>query len=164
MPVSPREHAEIERKLWGKIPPSGMSVYGHGYAGFWLRVIASIIDAIIIAIVLITIMSITGKSVHMQGYGWAFNGNEGAVRVVFNWLYFTLLESSGWRATVGKRLMGLEVIDLEGNRIGFGRANARYWSKILSTIILFIGFFMVAFTEKKQGLHDMIAKTLVIKR
>lgn len=60
-------------------------------------------------------------------------------------------------------MVGLKVTDENGARIGFGKANGRYWSKILSALILFIGFVMVAFTEKKQGLHDKIAGTLVVK-
>ena len=60
-------------------------------------------------------------------------------------------------------MFGLIVIDLDGNKIGFGKANGRYWSKILSAIILCIGFIMVAFTQRKQGLHDVFAGTFVIK-
>ena len=59
--------------------------------------------------------------------------------------------------------MALKVTDLSGDRIGFGKANARYWSKILSTLILYIGYIMVGCTERKQGLHDIIARALVIK-
>jgi hypothetical protein len=56
------------------------------------------------------------------------------------------------------------VTDLDGNRIGFGRATGRYFAKILSALILLIGFIMAAFTQKKQGLHDIIAGTLVVKK
>lgn len=80
-----------------------------------------------------------------------------------NWLYFTISESSAWQATLGKKLLGLRVTDAEGNRINFGKANARYWSKLLSGLILDIGFIMIAFTKKKQGLHDKIAGTFVVK-
>ena len=54
-------------------------------------------------------------------------------------------------------------MDENGERISFGRANGRYWSKILSAFILCIGFLMAGFTKKKQGLHDIIAGTLVVK-
>jgi uncharacterized RDD family membrane protein YckC len=59
--------------------------------------------------------------------------------------------------------LGIIVTDLEGRRIGFGRATGRYFAKILSALILGIGFLMVAFTQRKQGLHDMIAGTLVVR-
>jgi uncharacterized RDD family membrane protein YckC len=51
---------------------------------------------------------------------------------VLEWLYFAALESSAWQATVGKRTLGLQVTDLEGRRIGFGRATGRFFAKILS--------------------------------
>ena len=83
--------------------------------------------------------------------------------LVLNWLYFAILESSRWQGTVGKQALKLIVTDEHGERIGFGRATGRYFAKILSAIILCIGFIMVAFTDKKRGLHDIIAGTLVIK-
>ena len=60
-------------------------------------------------------------------------------------------------------MLGLRVTDLNGNRIGFGKATGRYFGKILSGMICFIGFIMVAFTEQQQGLHDMLAGTLVVR-
>ena len=84
--------------------------------------------------------------------------------ILIQWLYFTVSESSSWQATLGKKMFGLKVTDMAGNKIGFGKANARYWSKIISAIILLVGFLMVAFTKQKQGLHDIIAGTLVIKK
>lgn len=57
----------------------------------------------------------------------------------------------------------MAVVDLHGGRISFLRAPARYFAKILSTLILFIGYIMVAFTVRRQGLHDLIASTLVMK-
>lgn len=85
-----------------------------------------------------------------------------ALGIMVHWLYFTVSESSGWQATFGKRVVGIRVVDEEGRRIGFGRANARYWSKICSYSIFFGGYIMAGFTNKKQGLHDMIAGTLVV--
>jgi uncharacterized RDD family membrane protein YckC len=74
------------------------------------------------------------------------------------------MESSARQATLGKMALGIVVTDLDGNRIGFGRATGRYFAKILSALILLIGFIMAAFTQKKQGLHDIIAGTLVVKK
>jgi uncharacterized RDD family membrane protein YckC len=88
---------------------------------------------------------------------------DGAV-LVGGWLYFTLLEASPWQATVGKVALGIRVTDLAGARIGWGRANARYFGKILSSLILGIGYLMAAFTERKQALHDMVAATLVVRK
>lgn len=80
-----------------------------------------------------------------------------------HWLYCTISESSPWQATLGKKMLALQVTDQRGRRLRFGQANARYWSKLASLLILGVGFLMVAFTEKKQGLHDKIARTLVLK-
>jgi len=61
-------------------------------------------------------------------------------------------------------LLGIQVVDLEGRQISFGRASGRHFAKILSTIILMIGFLMALFTQRKQALHDIIAGCLVVKR
>ena len=75
--------------------------------------------------------------------------------------YFAGLESSTRQATLGKMLFKLKVGDVNGNQISFGNALGRYFAKILSAIILGIGFMMVGWDEKKQGLHDKLAGTYV---
>ena len=82
--------------------------------------------------------------------------------LVLAWLYYTLFESSVKQATLGKLALGIAVKDIDGKRISFGRANARYWCKLLSCAILFIGYIMAGFSKKKQALHDILADTLVI--
>ena len=72
------------------------------------------------------------------------------------------MESSSKQGTVGKMILNLRVVDMLGNRISFGRATGRFFGKILSGLILNIGYIMAAFTEKKQALHDMLAGCLVI--
>jgi hypothetical protein len=83
--------------------------------------------------------------------------------ITLNWLYFTISESTARQATIGKRAIGIVVTDLAGHRISFGRANGRYWGKIISAIILLFGFLMAGFTERKQALHDIMASTLVVE-
>lgn len=83
--------------------------------------------------------------------------------MVLNWLYFTVLESSRKQSTFGKKSSRIMVTNLRGDRISFIRANIRYWSKILSTLIVF-GFLMAGMTDKQQALHDLIARCLVIKK
>lgn len=80
------------------------------------------------------------------------------------WLYCTLMESSSKQATLGKMALGIIVTDMNGERISWRKANARYWSHVVSNLTLMIGYVMAAFTEKRQALHDMIAGTLVVKR
>ncbi len=79
-------------------------------------------------------------------------------------LYFVLFECSRFRATPGKMLCGLIVVDLHGNRISFWRAVARNLAKLLSVMTLDIGFMMAGWTERKQALHDMLAGCLVLKK
>ena len=142
------------------------------YAGFWFRVIAAIVDSIIVQIAVIIIVfplgfalgaSMAGTST-MAEIEAAGQGLGYVIGILVQWLYFTVSESSTWQATLGKKMFGIRVTDMEGNKISFGKANGRYWSKIISAIILFIGFIMVAFTKKKQGLHDIIAGTLVMRK
>ena len=84
--------------------------------------------------------------------------------VAGSWLYEALMLSSPYQATLGKMIFGMKVTDLYGNRISFARATGRHFAKYISgPFTLLIGFFMVGFTERKQGLHDIIAGTLVRK-
>jgi uncharacterized RDD family membrane protein YckC len=100
----------------------------------------------------------------LSGIGGTVAGLLGwAISLVGQWLYFSLQESSDRQATLGKRVMGIKVVDLEGRRITFGRATGRHFAKLLSGLICDIGFIMAGFTERKQALHDMIASTLVVR-
>jgi uncharacterized RDD family membrane protein YckC len=83
---------------------------------------------------------------------------------MMSWIYYALLESSVWQATIGKKLLGLRVTDLAGNRISFARASGRFFGKILSGMILGIGFLMAGFTQRKQALHDILAGCLVLRQ
>lgn len=78
------------------------------------------------------------------------------------WIYFAVLESSSWQATLGKRALGIIVTDERGERLTFGRATGRYWAKWLSYLTFLVGFAMAGFTRKKQALHDVLANTLVV--
>lgn len=84
--------------------------------------------------------------------------------LIAGWLYYALMESSTNQGTLGKMALGIKVTDLKGNRISFGKATGRYFGKIVSGMILYIGFIMAGFTEKKQALHDMMAGCLVVNK
>jgi len=141
------------------------------YAGFWWRVLASLIDGILsqivsflVALPMGFILGVAMAAVADSDAIEAVGGLLGAlVGMLVQWLWYTLPESSSWQGSLGKKLLGIKVTDEQGRRIGFGRANARYWGKIVSTITLGIGFLMVAFTRRKQGLHDIIAGTLLVR-
>jgi len=142
------------------------------YAGFWRRFVAALIDGIILQVALSMVMSVFGMGASFANFAdpaFAEAAGVGAVLSVIGfsfvgqWLYYALMESSGLQATVGKLAMGVIVTDEHGNRVSFLRATGRYFAKILSSIILMIGYIMAAFTERKQALHDMLASTLVYK-
>src|SRR5262249_53405031 len=80
------------------------------------------------------------------------------------WLYEAFMLSSDWQATIGKRAMSIAVTGTDGGRISFARAPGRHFAKYISACALGIGFIMVAFTARKQALHDLIAETLVVNR
>jgi uncharacterized RDD family membrane protein YckC len=157
--------------------PAGTRVY----AGFWLRVVACLIDSVLLGGVLGAIFV---PSFLLGGFGAAFKAMarnrqpDPAAIVAFassialfvgasvlaGWLYYAYFESSEWQGTVGKKVMNLVVTDLEGNRVTFGRASGRYFARFITKLIPFgIGFVLAGITEKKQALHDIIASCLVLR-
>jgi len=140
----------------------------HSYGGFWIRVLAYIIDAMILQFAS-TVLAMVGVGVVIAAAGAGDTATGAAVVLIYglilplNWLYFAIMESSVWQATLGKQALKLVVTDESGERIGFGRASGRYFAKILSSIIFLVGFFMVGWTQRRQGLHDLIAGTLVYR-
>jgi uncharacterized RDD family membrane protein YckC len=139
------------------------------YAGFWMRFAAAIIDVIVMFIPGCIVGGIVGGIAGASGVRpntpeWAgVSLVINLLSVVMNWLYFALMESSAKQATLGKMALSIKVIDVNGQRIGFGKATGRYFGKIISGIILAIGYMMAGWTERKQALHDMMASTLVVK-
>ena len=163
--------------------PMPASYAGVGYAGFWLRFVAHLIDSVVsvfaFIILLIPLFVVTGvggalsrigsgedigdDAAALLGFGFIF-GFVGIILIV-SWLYYALSESSTWQATPGKKLLNLKVTDMDGQRLSFGRASGRFFGKMITGMIpLAIGYIMAGFTEKKQALHDMIAGCLVLRK
>ncbi|UII28369.1 RDD family protein [Fulvivirga maritima] len=156
------------------------------YAGFWLRFVAILIDGIIIWVVMsfiITpILGVLGVGYFeaMQNTDPANYSDEemfGMIATIWSGmmasiflsqalyiLYFSLMESSSTQGTLGKMALGIIVTDDKGEKLTFGKALVRNLCKILSAIIMYIGYIIAAFTDKKQALHDIIANTLVIRK
>jgi len=131
------------------------------YAGFWLRFAAYLIDSIVLFVIQLVL---AGAVILMDPSDLRAFLNIAPVGWALTWAYFAILESSPLQGTVGKHALGLYVTDAYGDPIGLGRASARYWLKLLSTLLLMAGWIMAAFTPRKQALHDVMARTLVLRR
>ena len=144
------------------LPVSGQRTLN--YAGFWIRVAAYIIDYIVISIVSWTIMAIFGLSAMMM------NPNDFNVMLfvaiygimIAIWIvYYVAMETSSTQGTLGKMAVGIKVGKENGERISVLNAIGRFFSKIISGMILCIGYMMAGWDPKKQSLHDKIANTYV---
>jgi uncharacterized RDD family membrane protein YckC len=162
--------------------PAGVAAESTKYAGFWLRLVAALLDNIILMVPTAPLAILMFASM-LPGLALA-RGNPafiiaaflprlilfGILMLAVRWLYWALMESSSWQATLGKKAMGLYVTDLEGNRVSFGKASGRFWAgRGLSVVPLGNVYYVVdciccGFTEKKQAVHDMIAGCLVMRK
>lgn len=139
------------------------------YAGFWLRLVAALVDMLAMFIPFCFVAFVATVIVKLVS---ATNGYDPAtviltvlppVAILATWLYFAVLESSSWQATLGKKLLGLYVTDIKGQRLSLSRATGRTFAKFLSSMSAGIGYLLCGFTEKKQALHDMVAGCLVLR-
>ncbi len=157
------------------------------FAGFWRRVGACIIDSIILSVVSYILSYVIGLllrgSINQTQLTQAMMTQDPQVMLsaiagpmmdmliftslgsfILYWFYFAGFESSKLQATPGKSLLGIIVTDMDGDPVSFGTATGRCLGKYISALILYIGFLMVAWTKQKQGLHDKIAGTLVLRK
>jgi len=125
-------------------------------AGFWIRVVAFIIDSIIVGVVNAIVAAILNQST---------TGRTG-IQTLLGIIYFTYFwsASSPWPGqTVGDKLLNLRVIRTDGSDLSIVQAFVRYVGLFISFIVIFIGVIWVAFDPNKQGWHDKIASTYVVK-
>lgn len=171
----------------GALPPQPVrpaAMTGVLYAGFWLRVVAAIIDNLILGVPMTFLflllfagtfpMLMRGAQGNPMGTMMVFLprfATLGVIWLIGRWLYWSLMEASEWQATLGKKALGLYVTDLEGKRTTFGRTSARFWAGRGISIVPYLGglyylidCIVVAFTEQKQAIHDSIANCLVLRK
>jgi uncharacterized RDD family membrane protein YckC len=157
--------------------PAYAAVSTSRYGGFWMRLLAHLLDHLILSAVAAPLFFVLVLPAGLRVVHEAERNQDPSPELLFaifsavfvyvalafvaQWLYDALSTSSSWQGTLGKRILRLKVVDERGNRIGFGRATGRFFAKILSSMFFCIGFIMVGLTERKRGLHDMIAGTLV---
>jgi uncharacterized RDD family membrane protein YckC len=151
----------VQRLREGVTVPVGQLVY----AGFWVRCWATIVDTILIEIVILPIM--------VWVYGWKYyTGGDvgffaGWVDVLVGWIFPVIAIVGFWsykQATPGKMLFGLKIIDARtGERPRIGQFIVRYLMYIPSVLLLGVGLISVALDKRKQGWHDKVARTVVIR-
>jgi uncharacterized RDD family membrane protein YckC len=129
------------------------------YAGFGARFGAFLLDYFVVGIPIVGALHVI-DALGLPMREWL----RQALFVTFAWLYYALLESSPWQGTLGKHAAGLIVTDVHGQPVSFGRATARLFAKALSFCTFYIGFLMISWTRRSQGLHDLIAGTLVLRK
>jgi uncharacterized RDD family membrane protein YckC len=150
------------------------------YAGFWKRFVAALIDGILLGIVnfiiLLPFLGLLGLGAvepphdtfgHEEVFLIAALGVylfSMVAMTIVGWLYYALMESSNYQATLGKMALSIKVTDMGGNKVSFGKATGRYFGKIVSTFIFYVGFIMAGFTQQKQALHDIMAGCLVVNK
>jgi uncharacterized RDD family membrane protein YckC len=139
------------------------------YAGFWRRFAAYLIDSMVITFALTNFASLLSRQLvvsitNAQTLNTYLATAIVVMSLLLTWAYYSGMESSPLQATIGKLVVGIYVTDLQGQRISFGRATGRWFGKIISGAILLIGYLMAGFTEKKQALHDMMARCLVLMK
>lgn len=149
------------------IPPQKKSIISryhatsNNYAGFWKRFFAFTLDIVIMTTVTIILAIFLDKN------GMRGSELENTIYIIGGigqWFYFAFMESSSCQGTLGKMALKIKVTDLQGKQINFWKATGRHFGRIISTVILLVGYIMIAFTEKKQSLHDKMASCLVVNK
>ena len=135
----------------------------NNYAGFWIRVVASIIDTILLLLVIIPILTTIYGAEYLQGEIYYF----GIWDALFNYVFPAIVILLFWSyksATPGKMVLKLKIVDAEtGGKPSTKQLIIRYLGYYVSSIPLGLGIFWIAFDKRKQGWHDKMAGTLVVK-
>lgn len=131
------------------------------YAGFWKRAIAYFLDMIVVYIIFIGIVFMSSSQISQP--------DSFSLLIILSfyliwWLYYALQEGSSAQATLGKRALGIKVTDISGRPLSFSHAAGRQLAGAISSITFLIGYLLAGFTGKKQALHDMIAKCVVVNK
>lgn len=152
------------------------------YAGFWLRFVAYLIDAVLLSLfefmLILILVAVFGLGEVVRNLpenpdiSSIFTATVILAIIAFAvstfgviWLYYACMESSRYQGTLGKMGLGLLVTDLQARPVSFRRASGRFFAKIITGLVpLCIGYIMAGFTAKKQALHDVIASCLVLRK
>src|SRR3954471_13184285 len=134
------------------------------YAGFWMRLGAYLIDVVILLVITIPLsLAVYGSAYFRPDKGIL----AGPADAFISWglpLLFTILFWRFKSATPGKMALSLKIVDAETLQpISWGKSIGRYLGYFVSALVIFLGFFWIGWDARKQGWHDKIAGTLVIR-
>jgi len=149
---------------WPPPPPASAGpAPGWRYGGFWRRLVAYIVDAIIVGIVLGVLLSPLTRTVVVTDGGVTVNYGASGLQTLLSAVYFIALWTLRGQ-TIGMMLLGLRVVrQSDGGPIDFVTALIRYVMLIVGFAVILLGVIWVAFDGRKRGWHDMVAKTYVIR-
>lgn len=139
--------------------PSDTLVYG----GFWRRLCASLIDSILVLLITAPLLyAIYGDSLYTEQ-----DMLRGPADFLLSYVFPAVASITFWiykSATPGKMALGLKIIDADsGEKCSKGQLIGRYLGYYVSILIVGLGFIWVAFDRRKQGWHDKLAGTLVVR-
>jgi uncharacterized RDD family membrane protein YckC len=143
------------QKLREGVAPAGEMTF----AGFWIRVGAKIIDGVIITVVGFVLVFLVNFLIRHVIAATILQNTIYIALSIFYSIYFL----GKYSATPGKMACGLKVVRPDGEKISYARACGRFFAEFLSSIILYIGYILVAFDEERRALHDRICDTRVIR-
>ncbi len=133
------------------------------YVGFWLRVWASIIDTLLVLVIVAPLVT----WIYGPAYWLSDSFIQGPADFVINWVFPAIAVVIFWiyrQATPGKMAIGAKIVDAKtGGKPSTGQLIGRYFAYYLSTIPLLLGFFWVGWDPRKQGWHDLLAGTVVVR-
>ncbi len=171
--AEPAEKAPVSQPAKTVSQPAKPAPAPVEYGGFWRRTWAGTIDVVLEAAVAFVVTYyvidwVLDRVGQMLGYDrWMSKVAAGMAYILVlsigAWLYAAFAESSSRRATIGKRIMGLQVVTADGGKISFGTATVRHFTKFLSLFTAGVGFMMAGWTKRHQALHDIPCDCVVIR-
>lgn len=134
------------------------------YAGFWIRTLASLVDSVLVVVLVFPLLTMIYGKTYWENDAFVagtwdalLNYVFPAIAVVVFWIYKS--------ATPGKMLFGIYIVDAKtGGKPTTGQLIGRYAAYYVSMLGIFLGFLWVAFDARKQGWHDKLAGTVVVKK
>jgi len=147
-----------------------LGIYHPTFAGFWKRFCAFWIDYSLLFLVNSIISIITDYPIPSDAKGPFYLFDYAFFIIIYPpgifiaWLYYSIMECSKFQGTLGKLALKIKVTDINGLRVNFGRATGRFFGRFFSGLFFGIGFIMIAYTVRKQALHDQMANCCVLRK